>query len=74
MSARKRKNELLGISHRVMQNLEKHLLAMEKAAGEFGLCLEELMIAVCFRLKERGFSVARVPDEDVIFNHLLRSL
>jgi len=30
-------------------------------------CLEELMVAVCCRLRERGFAVACVPDEDVIF-------
>ena len=30
-------------------------------------CLEELMLAVCCRLRERGFAVACVPDEDVIF-------
>jgi len=29
-------------------------------------CLEELMIAVCYRLQKRGFAVACVPDEDVI--------
>lgn len=159
MSAQKRKNEIFMISVRVMQDLEGHLLAMEKAAEQissgqkiesindsgyhlylarkdpkdrcslaeavlstmgyedfsrlmertaeqFGLCLEDetkmevvlpdaefeenlvtggferfkglvvehhneclegLMVAVCQRLKERGFSVACVPDEDVIF-------
>ena len=30
-------------------------------------CLEELMVAVCYRLRERGFALACVPDEDVIF-------
>ena len=30
-------------------------------------CLEELMVAVCYRLRERGFAVACVPHEDVIF-------
>lgn len=30
-------------------------------------CLEELMLAVCSSLRERGFAVACVPDEDVIF-------
>ncbi len=30
-------------------------------------CLEELMVAVCRRLQEKGFAVACVPDEDVIF-------
>ena len=30
-------------------------------------CLEELMVAVCRRIKERGLAVACVPDEDVIF-------
>ena len=30
-------------------------------------CLEELMVAVCSLLKERGLAVACVPDEDVIF-------
>jgi hypothetical protein len=159
MSAQRRKNELFRMSLRVMQDLEGHLLAMEKAvkqissgreleavddsgyhlylarkdpkdsssraeavlstldyedfyrlmeraAEQFGLsledetemevvlpdvefeenlvtggfekfrglvvehhneCLEELMVAVCQRLKERGFFVACVPDEDVIF-------
>ncbi|MDD4653104.1 MAG: hypothetical protein PHQ34_12855 [Methanothrix sp.] len=87
-------------------NYDEFYRLLEKAAGEFGLCLEvetkmevvlpeaefeenmitggfekfkglavehhnecleELMVAVCFRLKERGFAVACVPDEDVIF-------
>ena len=30
-------------------------------------CLEELMVAVCSLLKERGLAVACVPDEDVLF-------
>lgn len=30
-------------------------------------CLEELMVAVCYRLRERGFAVACVPEEDVLF-------
>jgi len=30
-------------------------------------CLEELVVAVCCRLREMGFAVACVPDEDVIF-------
>ena len=30
-------------------------------------CLEELMVAVCCRLREKGFAVACVPDQDVIF-------
>ena len=30
-------------------------------------CLEELIVAVCCHLKERGLAVACVPDEDVIF-------
>jgi len=30
-------------------------------------CLEDLMVAVCTLLKERGLAVACVPDEDVIF-------
>jgi len=30
-------------------------------------CLEELIVAVCCLLKERGLAVACVPDEDVIF-------
>jgi hypothetical protein len=30
-------------------------------------CLEELMIAVCRLLRERGLAMACVPDEDVIF-------
>lgn len=35
-------------------------------------CLEELMVAVCYRLKERGLAVACVPEEDVIFYLPLR--
>jgi len=30
-------------------------------------CLEELMVAVCRCLQERGFAVACVPEEDVLF-------
>lgn len=37
------------------------------AVGHHNQCLEELMVAVCHLLKERGLAVACVPDEDVIF-------
>jgi hypothetical protein len=37
------------------------------AVEQHNQCLEELMVAVCYRLQERGFAVACVPDEDVIF-------
>ncbi len=40
---------------------------LEKIAAERGLCLEELIVAVCDQLKKRGLTVACVPDEDVIF-------
>ena len=30
-------------------------------------CLEEMIVAVCCLLKERGLAVACMPDEDVIF-------
>jgi len=37
------------------------------AVEHYNRCLEDLMVAVCYRLRERGFAVACVPDEDVIF-------
>jgi len=37
------------------------------AVEHYNESLEELMVAVCYLLRERGLAVACVPDEDVIF-------